>query len=133
MALTFTRLQITNFGPYFGTQSIDLTTASESPVVLIFGENTLGKTQLFAALRWCLYGTFTPQQTLPQAKSQLPSRLNRPAKRERETFFEVTIEFSAEENPYTLTRRATFDDIFPRMSADLRIGATVIPSQEIDS
>ncbi len=132
MALTFTRLSITNFGPYFETQAIDLETPSESPVVLIYGENTLGKTQLFSALRWCLYGTFTPQQTVPQAKLQLAGRLNRPAKRDGHDNFEVAIEFNAEGSHYVLTRHATVDGSISKTSADLRVGATVIPSEDIE-
>ena len=81
MSLQFKRVTIKNFGPYQATQTLDLTTSADSPVVLIYGENTLGKTQLFSALRWCLYGTFTPQQPKAHARIELPERLNRAAAR----------------------------------------------------
>ena len=67
--LRFNSLMMTNFGPYRSKQEVDLTTPDGAPVVLIHGENTLGKTQLFAALRWVLYGTFNTDQSVTGAES----------------------------------------------------------------
>ncbi len=50
------RITLENFGPYYGTQSIDLETNSAAPVVLIYGENMRGKTSLLRGIRWALYG-----------------------------------------------------------------------------
>jgi DNA sulfur modification protein DndD len=49
-------ITLENFGPYYGSQHIDLSTDSVSPVVLIYGENMRGKTSLLRAIRWALYG-----------------------------------------------------------------------------
>ena len=42
--------------PYFGKQDVDLRTSQDKPVILIKGENNRGKSSLFAAIRWALYG-----------------------------------------------------------------------------
>lgn len=132
MSLYFKRVEIRNFGPYRDTQHLDLMTSSESPVVLVFGENTLGKTQLFSALRWCLYGTFTPQQTKARARVELPDRLNRAAARDGDDTFEVSIDFEANGDQYSLTRRAQITDGLANSTADLRVGATVFPAAAVD-
>jgi DNA sulfur modification protein DndD len=49
-------LSVENWGPYRGSQTLDLDTSANAPVVLIEGENERGKTSLFHALRWALYG-----------------------------------------------------------------------------
>ena len=66
MTTTIQDLCLKNFGPYRDEHKLDLSVTPNAPVVLIFGENTLGKSQLFSALRWCLYGT----SPLTKAKRQ---------------------------------------------------------------
>ena len=53
--MRFTSVEITNFGPYLGKQTLDLPVGEQS-VLLIHGDNMSGKTSLFNAMRWCLYG-----------------------------------------------------------------------------
>lgn len=132
MTLTFTSLSLTNFGPYRLVDNLVLSPSVDSPVILIHGENTLGKTQLFAALRWCLYGTFVPQQTIEDANHLLPARLNRIARREGATDFSVKLVFEASGRTYSLTRTAHVGDGGSRSSADLRIGARAMPNAAID-
>jgi DNA sulfur modification protein DndD len=50
------KLTLNNFGPYFGTQSLDLEVSDNAPIILVYGENERGKTSLLRAIRWCLYG-----------------------------------------------------------------------------
>lgn len=50
------KLTLKNFGPYFGTQSLDLDVSDNAPIILVYGENERGKTSLLRAIRWCLYG-----------------------------------------------------------------------------
>lgn len=50
------KLTLNNFGPYFGTQSLDLDVSDSAPIILVYGENERGKTSLLRAIRWCLYG-----------------------------------------------------------------------------
>lgn len=133
MSLVLRDLSLHNFGPYRGKQHIDLAPTAGAPVVLVHGENTLGKTQLFAALRWCLYGILKPQQTPVKAKREIAARMNLPAKREGESVLEVTINFDADGEPHRLTRRAVVDGSGADVTADLRIGPTVIPASGIDA
>lgn len=135
MAIRFHTLTIENFGPYKGRQSISLETSDEAPVVVIFGENTLGKTQLFSALRWCLYGTFQPHQTVASATSELPDRLNIPARLQGDAKLEVSVSFSASGRRYQMCRSARFFADGRRVSVkpDLRIDAVVIAEAEIDA
>lgn len=50
------RLQLKNFGPYRGIQTMDLDVSGQAPVVLVHGENMRGKTTILRGLRWALYG-----------------------------------------------------------------------------
>ena len=50
------RIVMTDFMPYIGEQSVDFSVSDDRPVILIRGENNRGKSSLFAAIRWCLYG-----------------------------------------------------------------------------
>lgn len=54
-------LEVENFGPYFGVQSIDLATTKTARIILIHGENMRGKTTILNAIKWCLYGRVTTQ------------------------------------------------------------------------
>src|SRR5262249_45544827 len=49
-------LEVENWGPYGGSQTLELDTSASAPVILIEGENERGKTSLFHAIRWALYG-----------------------------------------------------------------------------
>ena len=73
MSLRFESVGLKNFGPYRQIDSLNLETQPDAPVVLIHGENTLGKTRLFRALRWCLYGSLIPQQSVSTATQQSPA------------------------------------------------------------
>jgi len=132
VSLRFEHLSLKNFGPYRSVPGLDLGTTDDAPVVLVYGENTVGKTMLFSALRWCLYGTFEPGQTVAQASSTLPGRLNRQAEREGEHTLEVGLRFVSDGVTYALSRKATLDRGQLKVTADLRIGAQVVPQNAID-
>lgn len=55
--MRFEKLRLTNWGPFRGSHEISLSVTEGSPVVVIFGENTLGKTSLAKAIRWGLHGS----------------------------------------------------------------------------
>lgn len=134
MTLSLTSLRVTNFGPYYGQQTVELNTPVGSPVVLVHGENTLGKTQLFAALRWCLYGSFQPQQSQPVTAASLRERFNRKAVREDEDHsLEVRVTFTANDEPYVLIRRAQDHGNRLDVTADLRIGPSVVAAADIEA
>lgn len=133
MSLRFESVSLKNFGPYREIDSLNLETQPDTPVVLIHGENTLGKTRLFRALRWCLYGSLIPQQPVAVATQQLSQYLNRPAANDGENVMEVSMRFRANDQPYSLVRRATFDGGMPRVTTDLRIGPTVVQQASIEA
>ncbi|MEV7262356.1 AAA family ATPase [Micromonospora aurantiaca] len=127
------KLTLENFGPYYGTQSVDLDVSREAPVVLFYGENTLGKTQLFSALRWCMYGSLSSSQS-QEEDSEVAAHLNNIAKREGSNRISVGLTFEHEGQVYVLNRVAIVEQGRPvAVTASLRIGASVVPSSTIDS
>ena len=49
-------IELKNFRPYYGKHTINFATDDERHVTVIQGVNGAGKTSLFTALNWCLYG-----------------------------------------------------------------------------
>jgi len=49
-------VEMLNFMPYVGEQKVSFDTSKEHPVVLIYGENNRGKSSLFSAIKWSMYG-----------------------------------------------------------------------------
>jgi DNA sulfur modification protein DndD len=100
--MKFKSIEIENFGPYFGLNKISLETNSNSPVILIHGENERGKTSLLHAFRWCLYG-----RTKDHSNRQINEMnfANWDAAESGEDFrVSVTLVLSTEDNEITLTR-----------------------------
>lgn len=87
------KLTLNNFGPYFGTQSLDLDVSDNAPIILVYGENERGKTSLLRAIRWCLYG-----EVLNQAGTLMDERefANYDA-RDRKEPFDVFVEMEFED------------------------------------
>jgi len=50
------RVELSNFRQYFGKQRISFSTDDIRNVTVVHGVNGAGKTSLFLALNWCLYG-----------------------------------------------------------------------------
>ena len=132
MSLHFESVGLRNFGPYRSIHELDLATDPTSPIIVVHGENTLGKTSLFRALRWCLYGAPEAGRTPAESALGLREYMNRPALADGERQMEVTMKFRAGGQLFHLTRTATFDGTGPaKVSADLRVGASVIQSAAI--
>lgn len=53
-----------NFGPFVGRQTIDLRTTPDAPLVVIEAPNGRGKTFIYRAIRWALYGRVLKGRTL---------------------------------------------------------------------
>jgi len=87
------KLTLNNFGPYFGTQSLDLDVSDNAPIILVYGENERGKTSLLRAIRWCLYG-----EVLNQGGTLMDERefANYDARDRKETF-DVFVEIEFED------------------------------------
>src|SRR5437879_1793160 len=95
MSLKFESLGLRNFGPYREITDLDLATNPDAPIVVIHGENTLGKTSLFRALRWCLYGSPEAGRTPAESARSLREYLNRPAAADSENAMQVSMKFTA--------------------------------------
>jgi len=58
--LWFTRLELENFRQYFGSHIINFSTDSSKHLTVVHAENSVGKTTMLNAMKWCLYGV-TPE------------------------------------------------------------------------
>jgi DNA sulfur modification protein DndD len=54
--LILTGLRVSNYRQYLGTHEVKFATGDEENVTVITGANGAGKTNLFLAMTWCLYG-----------------------------------------------------------------------------
>ena len=50
------RITLQNFRQYYGKQRLEFARDQERNVTVIHGVNGAGKTSLFLAINWCLYG-----------------------------------------------------------------------------
>ncbi|RKX23628.1 MAG: hypothetical protein DRP47_12540, partial [Candidatus Zixiibacteriota bacterium] len=50
------QLKLENFRQYHGRQRLDFARDNQKNVTVIHGINGAGKTSLFLAINWCLYG-----------------------------------------------------------------------------
>jgi DNA sulfur modification protein DndD len=86
------KLTLNNFGPYFGTQSLDLDVSDSAPIILFYGENERGKTSLLRAIRWCLYGEVLNQAGLLMDEREFANYDARDRKEEFDVFVELEFE-----------------------------------------
>lgn len=54
--MIFKSIELRNFRSYNGTQRLELDPIDDNRLIVIYGENMSGKTSLFLAINWCLYG-----------------------------------------------------------------------------
>ena len=92
-----TKLTMSAFGPYGGTEVLDLTTFGETGIYLITGPTGSGKTSIFDAICFALYG-YLSSKTREAALFQSDHRED-----ERET--SVELEFEIRGEPYTVRRK----------------------------
>lgn len=90
------RLTISAFGPYIQKQEIDFTTLPKSGIYLITGDTGAGKTTIFDAMMFALYGVASIDQRASQNFRSVY------AKEEQETF--VKLVFSYHDLQYTIIR-----------------------------
>lgn len=95
------KIHLKNFKPYIGEQVIEVSPGKDAPLILIYGENNRGKSSLFDAIRWGLYG-----QVLDRVRQEVKdsSLMNDNAWVLGETEFSVMIEFQHEKDNYVLSR-----------------------------
>lgn len=54
--MKFQLLEIKNFACYYGQHRVDLNTSDDKSVIIVIGSNGFGKTSMFNAIIWSLYG-----------------------------------------------------------------------------
>lgn len=92
-------LELENFGPFKGRQRIDF--PKDDGVVIVFGENMRGKTNLLNAIRFAFFGKFLGRGSRPIDLFKVG---NIEAAEAGKYGFEVRLEFTYENLPYRLTR-----------------------------
>jgi DNA sulfur modification protein DndD len=125
---------MTDFMPYVGSQEVDFNCDPDHPVILIKGENNRGKSSLFAALRWCLYGKAISRRGHVIPDFEL---LNDNAFNDNRDTFEVQLEFTNDSDNYLLTRSCTIkrDSQGTRTSSKMKtyllINNDAVPNDDI--
>jgi len=112
------KILMTDFMPYIGTQEVDFSVSADAPIILIEGENNRGKSSLFTAIRWCLYGRALDRSSKAVLDQFL---LNDNAFDLGRDTFEVQLSFKNNNDNYLLTRTCTVK----RDSKGKRNGSTV--------
>ncbi len=102
--MIFKELQVKNFIPYKGSQTVEFPTGKSKNVLIVFSDNEGGKTSLFNAIRWVLYGKAI---TRHKAEIGLHQIFNKEAAEERENEFFVKLDYEADGINYSLKRIAT--------------------------
>lgn len=102
--MEISKINLTNFKPYYATNSLDLSVNPEQNIILIGGRNGQGKTSLLIGVVWCMYGKYIVDVDKIYNKAVkgnyprfLDSSLNRKAKREGFFEYEVSIQFESVE------------------------------------
>jgi DNA sulfur modification protein DndD len=90
-----------NFMPYVGEQKVSFDTSKEHPVVLIYGENNRGKSSLFSAIKWSMYGEHIDRTG---RKTPEESILNDSAFDAGARTFSVTIALESDGDSYLIQR-----------------------------
>ena len=113
--LTFTKMIVTNVGPYKGEQTIDL--KDGKGVTFIWGENGHGKTTLLNLFRYALFGHFLNRHG---ANIDIPKMVNLDGIEEGKYGIKVVLHMDNDGDHYELTRQYTLREgvTVPRRNDD---------------
>lgn len=68
------KIEFKNFGPYKGTFELEFKKLPNKNIEIITGRNGTGKTHVFTAIQWCLYGYEpSPKDTKPKIPTNIDS------------------------------------------------------------
>lgn len=94
------RLEVTAFGPFAGTETVDFDVLADAGLFLVSGPTGAGKTSLLDAMCYALYGDVPGPRSRDRLRSDhAPPALNT----------EVTLEFSLAEDDWRVTRKPQFE------------------------
>jgi DNA sulfur modification protein DndD len=119
-------ISVLNWGPFFGTHTIQLDVDSSAPVVVFHGENMRGKTSLLRAIIWCLYGEIREQNG--RTRLDVARMANLDAVQSGEADFGVSLKFSHDGAYYGLHRRGQAIEQQPGRVLVTRISVDLIPT-----
>ena len=113
--LTFTKMTVTNVGPYKGEQTIDF--KDGKGVTFIWGENGHGKTTLLNLFRYALFGHFLNRHG---ANIDIPKMVNLDGIEEGNYGIKVVLHMDNDGDHYELTRQYTLREgvIVPHRNDD---------------
>ena len=94
------RIELENYGPYKGVVNLDLSITDKENVILLQGSNDTGKTSLYKAIQFCLYGEFSALQ--------YQKHVNRTKRQMEDGQTSVTIIFEHNNQNYQITRKIDF-------------------------
>ncbi len=116
--MKFKRITMKNFMRYKGNNEIWFSCDPNKNVTVILGDNTVGKTTIAQAFRWCLYGAILAERGKSQEDYLL---LNNDilAMMDANSRADVAVEIVAEdeEKQYTILREVEYTRAFPKMIA----------------
>ena len=93
------KMILKNFRPFYNRHELDLHISEEKPLIVIKALNDVGKTSLFKAFYWCLYGGRRNENRL---------YVNRTASLEREGEMSVELVFTHDDNNFQILRTLDF-------------------------
>ena len=96
--MRLTQLELVNFRPYYGRVTLNFPDNRSGELFLVHGKNGFGKTSMFSAVQWALYGEAT--------RRELYDHANNRAKRDSEFEMSVALAFTHDGREYRLTRAA---------------------------
>jgi DNA sulfur modification protein DndD len=108
------RITLNNFGTYAGSQTLNLATQPEQPVVLIGGKNGAGKSTLLEAIRLCFYGQSADKllTTRERYERYLLGRMHRGnsiALPTKHSFVEIEFDYADENGLCTYTAKRAWE------------------------
>lgn len=80
--MLFERIEMVNFASYYGEHTVDLETTADKPVIIILGGTGHGKTTIFDAINWALYGTDYERALIKRRQRKIEDYVNQKALRE---------------------------------------------------
>jgi DNA sulfur modification protein DndD len=98
--LEINRIEVEDFGPYKGRQSIEL--PQEPGVTIVYGENMRGKTSLLNAIRYALFGKILGRGSRNISPEEF---INWESEDDGKYSFGVVLFFESEGSKYELTRK----------------------------